>query len=244
MGKLSKAIGFDSMKMADWLSDRTAEGGRVNASWSEYRQAFINFFPGLPPEVTRDTWTALSQEKCGSYHKFLKEIQQQAEELQAGEPERIHDFKRGLLSRIRSRVEIDPVTTREWASFAKLRDAATGYATAELTSPDSAAARVRKGDGERRSASVGRKSSYKRKRSYTDDKATNLALTKYHRKHRLCDVCHEPGHMRADCKNPPKPDWQPPADFRMSDLIDQQDRQRPQKDGKKSFNKGNKKFRK
>ena len=79
MGKLSRAIGFESMKMAD----KTAEGGRVKGSWSEYRQAFINFFPGLPPTVTRNTWTALSQEKFGSYHKYVEQFQQQAEELQA-----------------------------------------------------------------------------------------------------------------------------------------------------------------
>ena len=81
MGKLSKAIGFDSMKMADWLSDRTPKGGRVKAFWSEYWQAFINFFPGLLANVTRDIWIALSQEKCGSYHKYLEQFQQQAEEL-------------------------------------------------------------------------------------------------------------------------------------------------------------------
>ena len=168
MGKLSKAIGLDSNRMADWLSDRTAEGGRVKASWAEYRQAFISFFPGLPPTVTRDAWTALSQNNCGSYHKYVEKFQQQAEELQAGEAERIHNFKRGLHTpSVRCHVEIDPVTTLEWASFAKLRDAATGYANAKLTSGIAETAgrsRDKEGKGKGRRALDSRTPS-KRKRS-------------------------------------------------------------------------------
>ena len=201
--------------MADWLLDRTAEGGRVKASWAEYRKAFINLYPGLPPSVTRDVWTALTQDNCGSYHKYVEYFQQQAEELQAGEPERIHNFKKGLQARIRNRVEIDPVTTREWSSFANLRDAATGYAHALLTSSANAGAGHGKGEPRelnrklKSSADRSPSSSQKRKRSYVDNgRARKIALLKYHRKKGLCDLCHEPGHIRANCPDPARnPDW-------------------------------------
>lgn len=223
INRLGKAIGAESAKMAEWISDHTLEGGALSCTWQDYKTAFVQYFPALPTCVNRDTWAALSMDSCGGFHKYVQTFQQQAAEVCPSEAEKIHTFKRGLSSALQNAVLLDTTTKEPWTEFAPLLKVATSFANAML-------APNRRTQGSVTADTAGRSSGdhklarkEKRKTSSTSSgpshgntsandadlaeqkaKFTAKAQTSWCRKTLRCDVCHQIGHQKAACPNKDK----------------------------------------
>ena len=186
----------------------------------------VRYFPALPPCVNRDTWSALTMDGCGGFHKYVQVFQQQAAEVRPSEAEKIHTFKRGLSSALQNAVLLDTTTKEPWTAFEPLLRIATSYANAVLapnrrtqsTGATDAAGRSRsskdlrsdKGKQKRSASSQGRqdRDSPNPKETKTEAKARfwKKQQTAWCRKTHRCDLCFQPDHMKADCPNGSKPE--------------------------------------
>lgn len=227
INRLGKAIGADSAKMAEWISDHTLEGRALSCTWQDYKSAFVQYFPALPTCVNRDTWAALTMENCGGFHKYVQTFQQQAAEVCPSEAEKIHAFKRGLSSALQNAGLLDTSTKEPWTEFAPLLKVATSFANAMLA-PNRRSHGSGTADVAGRS-STGQKSADKGKRkssSSPDQKAASgsgsnpadfeaakarfmaKAQTTWCRRTSRCDDCLQVGHQKAACKGAAKPEDQ------------------------------------
>ena len=204
INKLGKAIGAESSKMAEWIADHTAEGGALSCSWSDYKAAFIQYFPAMPISVNRDTWAALSMDNCGGFHKYVQVFQRQSAEVNPSEAEKIHHFKRGLTAPLQNAVLLEPATREPWTEFAPLLHVATCFANALLGHKSTEKSKRNGADhaGKGKSSKTHRSD---RKRSATKGETPshqanpNKLRTKWCREQKRCDKCFQDGHFRADC---------------------------------------------
>ena len=220
INRLGKAIGAESAKMAEWISDHTLEGGALSCTWQDYKTAFVQYFPALPTCVNRDTWSALSMENGGGFHKYVQAFQQQAAEVCPSEAEKIHTFKRGLSSALQNAVLLDTTTKEPWTEFAPLLKVATSFANAMLapnrrtrasvtadaagrSSGDQKSARKDKRKASSTSSGQNHGSSSANDADLAEQKAKFMAKAQisWCRKTSRCDVCHQIRHQKLACSN-------------------------------------------
>ena len=212
--------------MAEWIADHTLEGGALSCTWQDYKSAFVQYFPALPPCVNRDTWSALTMDGCGGFHKYVQVFQQQAAEVCPSEAEKIHTFKKGLSSAFQNAVLLDTTTKEPWTAFEPLLRVATSYANAMLApnrrtqssgatdaagrSRSSKDLRSNKGKQKRSASSQGRQDRDSSNPRETDAEAQawfwKKQQTTWCRKTHRCDECLQLGHNKADCPDTAKSD--------------------------------------
>ena len=188
--------------MVEWIADHTVEGGSLSCSWKDYNTAFIQYFPPLLSCVNRDTWSALSMDNCGSFHKYAQSFQRQAVEVCPSEAEKIHNFKCGLTSALQNAVLLDTTTKEPWTEVAPLLKFATSFANEMQGKRSHTIAHVDNAGRSRRDSRGQRSERAARfDRGQAPASSEKDPRTMWCRAERRCDNCLQQGHIRASCPN-------------------------------------------
>ena len=197
--------------LATWLASN------AQASWGEFRTAFLNLNPGKPPQITRLTWKALSMKSCGSYHAYLQEFNRQKALIPTGPDEVIEQFLSGLNAPLRNQVAF--FKNRNWraAEYLELVDTTTERVNSSVLSPeqsvvgDVASNKRSRADGRYASAGASKQSKraaqqgpskhkVARPHGYVgSSRSETRAISEFCFQNNICKFCKESGHGYKDC---------------------------------------------